>query len=545
MTKHAGLIRTIFIYCLALFMISCGNGDSTVKKKETGNVFRYNQHTGISSLDPAFSRDQATMWATHQLFDGLVEVNEKLEVVPAMARSWKLSNDGMMYEFVLRDDVFFHDDPLFENGNGRKAVASDFVYSFERLLDESVASTGAWLLRGKVKDTEPFEAINDTTLRIHLKVPFRPFLGILTLPYFSVVPNEVVEHYGKDFRVHPIGTGPFVLKVWDENTVLSMLRNPNYYMKDESGTPLPYLDAVKVSFIGDRQAEFEEFKQGNLDFVSGIDPTYKDMALTESGELREEHRSFSEMLKFPYLNTEYLGFSLGNQEVEALKDRRVRQAINYGFDREKMIRFLRNGIGMAAHSGMIPAGLPAHDKEKVPGYHYDLKKARQLLADAGYPNGEGIGEITLNTSSGYVDMVTFIAKSLEDIGLQVIMEMTDPSLQRELMRKNGLDFFRASWIGDFPDGENYLALFYGGYDAPPNYTRFENERFDELYERSTQESDPATYIPMYQEMERIVLEEAPVVPLYYDEVVRFVNKRVQGLPHNAMNLLDLKSVSVN
>jgi len=541
--------RTIAAYLLSLIVLSsvltgCGP-DKPSGNESSGKVFRYNQHTGISSLDPAFSRDQATMWATHQLFDGLVEVNEQLEVVPAMARSWSLSDDGMVYEFILRNDVYFHDDPLFEGGQGRKAVAADFVYSFERLLDESVASTGAWLLRGKVAEQNPFEAVNDTTLRIHLQIPFRPFLGVLTLPYFSVVPQEVVMHYGKDFRIHPIGTGPFVLKVWDETTVLSMLKNPSYYMQDDAGTQLPYLDAVKVSFIGDRQAEFEQFKQGKLDFISGIDPTYKDMALTEDGQLREEHQSFSSMKKFPYLNTEYLGFSLGNQNVEALKDKRVRQAINYGFDREKMIRFLRNGIGIPAHSEMIPAGLPAYNAEEVQGYHYDLDKARQLLVAAGYPNGEGIGEIKLHTSSGYVDMCTFIAKSLEDIGLQVVMELTDPALKRELMRKNSIDFFRGSWIGDFPDGENYLALFYGGYDAPPNYTRFINEEFDALYEASTQEADPAIYIEMYRKMERIVLDEAPVVPLYYDEVVRFVNNRVSGLPHNAMNLLDLKEVTVD
>lgn len=511
---------------------------------EISQVFRYNQHTGITSLDPAFSRDQATMWAAHQLFDGLVEVNDDLEVIPCMARSWTLSEDGMTYEFQLRTDVYFHDHERFRDGKGRRAVAGDFVYSFGRLLDEEVASTGAWLLRGKVRENEPFEAVNDSTLRIHLALPFRPFLGILTLPYFSAVPREVVEYYGKDFRVHPVGTGPFRLRIWEENNVLILAKNEHYYLHDDDGQALPYLDAVRISFIGDRQAEFEEFRLGKLDFVSGIDPAYKDMALTADGQLQEGLEPLAELVKFPYLNTEYLGFSLGNQSVEALKDKRVRQAVNYGFDREKMIRFLRNGIGIPAHAGMIPAGLPAHDPQKVTGFRYDPEKARQLLSEAGYPNGEGIGEISLSTSSGYKDMCTFIAKSLEEIGLNVRIDMMDASLQRELMRKNGLDLFRASWIGDFPDGENYLALFYGGYDAPPNYTRFSSERFDALYEQAVQEPDPAAYIGLYQEMERIVLEEAPVVPLYYDEGLRFINRRVKGLGHNAMNLLDLKSVRV-
>ena len=250
------------------------------------------------------------------------------------------------------------------------------------------------------------------------------------------------------------------------------------------------------------------------------------------------------MFTFPYLNTEYLGFSLAKQQNENLGNKLVRQAINMGFDREKMIQYLRNGIGIPAHSGMIPAGLPSHDPQKVVGYTYDVKKAKALLKEAGFENGDGIGEIVLNTSSGYIDMCTFISKALEDIGLTVKVEMMEAGLQRELMRKNDLDFFRASWIGDFPDGENYLALFYGKNDAPPNYTYFKNDEFDQLYEKAVQTENPNEYIPMYQRMEAIIIEEAPVIPLYYDEAVRFVSKRVKGLPQNAMNLLDLKKVTI-
>ncbi len=518
------------------------------KEKESNEnqsmVFKYNQHTGITSLDPAFSRDQATMWADHQIFDGLVEVNEKLEVVPCIAESWTLSEDGKKYSFNLRNGVNFHDHELFEGGKGRAVNAMDFVFSFNRLLDEEIASTGAWLLRGKVANENPFVALNDSTLEINLKIPYRPFLSVLTLSYFSVVPQEVVGHYGKDFRTHPVGSGPFTFKLWDEDKAMFLERNPNYFMKDENGAPLPYLDGIRISFIQDRAAEFEQFKQGNIDFISGIDPAFKDMALTESGALREEFTNDADMLTFPYLNTEYLGFSLGNQKNKAIANKKVRQAINWGFDRDKMIQYLRNGIGIPAYSGMIPAGLPSHNPSKVKGYGYDLNKAKQLLKEAGYENGEGIGEIVLSTSSGYIDICTFIAKALEDIGLTVKVEMMEAAFQRELMRKNELDFFRGSWIGDFPDGENYLALFYGENGIPPNYTVFKNSEFDQLYVQAVQTVEPEKYIPMYQRMEEIIIDEAPVVPLYYDEAVRFVNKRVKGLPNNAMNLLDLKKVTL-
>lgn len=532
---------TLSIICVALLW-SCSERPSS---NSSTSVFKYNQHTGITSLDPAFSKDQATMWACNQIYDGLVSVNESLEVVPAVAESWELSADGKTYTFRLKEGIRFHDHDLFDGGEGRAVTAADFVYSFNRLISEEVASPGAWLLRGKVVGEKPFEALDERTLIIRLQVPYRPFLSVLTLQYFSVVPHEVVEAYGKDFRMHPVGCGPFQLNIWEENNVLLLSRNPNYYERDGNGQALPYLDGVRVSFIGDRQSEFEEFRQGKLHFVSGIDAAFKDRALTADGELHPDLADQARLEKAPYLNTEYLGISMGNQEVEALRNKLVRQAINYGFDREKMIRFLRNGIGSPAHAGMIPEGLPAHDPEKVIGYRYDPDRARKLMNEAGYPGGEGIGEIKLHTNSGYKDLTTFIAKSLQDIGLDVQLELTDASLQRELMRRNEVDFFRASWIGDFPDGENYLALFYGGYDAPPNYTSFRNDRFDELYEAAVREADPDKYIPMYREMEQIVLDESPVVPLYYDQVVRFIDNRVEGLPSNAMNLLDLTRVRIN
>lgn len=531
----------LFFLLIFLTLQGCKHDKPTNNAQQ---VFKYNAATGIASLDPAFSRNQSTMWPCNQLFDGLVDVNNELEVVPKIAKSWELSEDGKQYTFHLRNEVYFHDDAEFENGKGRKVVADDFVFSFKRLLDENVASTGAWLLRGKVTEQNPFQAVNDSTLIINLQIPYRPFISVLTLPYFSVVPKEVTEHYGKDFRKHPIGTGPFKFKLWDENKALFFTKNENYFEKDAKGNALPYLDGVKISFLQDRQMEFEELKQGRLDLISGIDPAFKDKALTQDGELQPALQASINLYEFPYLNTEYLGFAVGSTKNKALANKKVRQAINYGFDRDKMIAFLRNGKGIAASSGMIPAGLPAHNPDKVVGYTYQPEKAKQLLKEAGYEDGIGVGEITLTTSSGYVDLCTFIAKSLEDLGLTVKIEMMEAGLQSELMRKKSLDFFRGSWIGDFPDGENYLALFYGGNDAPPNYTQFKNAEFDALYEKAVQVAAPEEYIPMYQRMEEIIIEEAPVVPLYYDEALRFVNKRVEGLTNNAMNMLDLTKVKI-
>lgn len=525
------------VLVLLPILFSCNHED-----KERGkSIFRLNLSAGLSSLDPAFSKDQPTMWMCHQLFNGLVQVNEKLEVVPCIANKWEISEDGLTYIFYLRNDVYFHENELFKSLK-RKVVAQDFVYSLNRIIDENVASTGGWLFNGKVRDVNPFEAVNDTVFVIHLKSPFKPLLGLLTLQYCSVVPKEVVEYYGKDFRKHPVGTGPFKMVRWEENNALVLNKNDSYFETDSLGKKYPFIDGVRVSFIKERAVEFLQFSQGGFDMVSGVDRSFIDHALTPNGELKAQWKGKFRMERVPYLNTEYLGVSMTNPDCKALKNKLVRQAINYAIDRKKMLTFLRNGVGKPATAGMIPVGLPGFDSSKVKGYTFDIEKAKLLLAKAGYPNGKGLGELILYTNPMYQDLTEFIAKSLQDIGFKIKVDIKPASFVKEAMMKNEADFFRASWIGDYPDAENYLALFYGLNGAPPNYTFFRNSTYDALYEASMKEINDDKRYELYQAMERIIIEEAPVVPLFYDEIVRFSQNRVKNFPTNAMNLLELKSI---
>lgn len=528
-----------FVPVLAFVAIRC-NPQTALKR----DVFHMNISAGLTSLDPAFSKDQATMWCDNQLYNGLVQVNERLEVEPCIARSWRISENGLQYEFILRNDVYFHDHEQFPNGKGRKVVAQDFVYSFNRLIDSTVASTGGWLFNDKVDKKNPFEAPNDSIFIINLKTPFHPMLGMLTLQYCSVVPKEIVEFYGKDFRSHPVGTGPFRMVRWEESNVLILTKNDHYFEHDTAGVRLPYLKGVRISFIADKGTEFLQFSQGKLDFMTGLDISYKDKLLTRTGELQPEWENEINFEKMPYLNTEYLGISMAKQPCEALKNKKVRQAINYAIDRKKMIAYLRNGIGASAESGMIPKGVPCFDENAVKGYTYDVEKAKKLLIEAGFPNGKGIGEIKIYSNPTYSDLITNIANELANIGIVCKIENTPATFLREAMRKNEVEFFRASWIGDYPDGENYLTLFYSKNGAPPNYTFFKNEAYDKLYEAAMKETNAARTCDLYHQMEQLIIDEAPVVPLFYDEVTRFTHKNVKGLPNNAMNLVILKGVTL-
>lgn len=535
------VFRSLFILLcvfVSLLWASCS-------KKETNDnrtVFRYNEVAGIASLDPAFAKDQAMIWADLQLYNGLVQTDKELNIQPAIAKSWEISSDGLEYRFLLRDDVFFHPHELFK-GKKRKVVASDFVYSLNRILDEKTASPGRNLFTciEKTNNGYAIKAESDSVLTIRLKEPFSPFLGILTMPYASVVAKEVVEHYKQDYRKNPIGTGPFRFKMWKEGVKLVMLKNEDYFEKDSLGNSLPYLDAVAITFIIDKQSVFLEFIKGNIDFISGIDPNYKDEVLTRSGKLQPKYKNKIQLLTQTYLNTEYLGFRMDLDSP--LRDKRVRQAINHGFDREKMIKYLRNNIGVAGKWGILPVGLPGFDSVSKT-YDYDPQLSKELLAQAGYPNGKGMPEITLSTTASYLDLCKYIQQQLGLLGMKVRLDVNPPAALRENMAQGKVEWFRGSWIADYPEAENYFALFYTPNRSPKgsNYTAFSSKEYDRLYEKARGENDLQKRIELYKRMNQILMDESPIVVLYYDQVLRFAQRNISGLEPNPMNHLVLKYV---
>jgi ABC-type dipeptide transport system, periplasmic component len=533
-----------FVIVAAIILSACGSGRNSGKQ-----VFHYNEQTGIASLDPALAKNQSIMWPVHQLFNTLVEIDSNLNLVPSLATHWEVSDDRRVYTFHLRSDVFFHDNEAFPGGVGRRMTAHDVVYSFKRIMDPATASSGAWIFNNRIDSAEGFKAIDDTTFQLTLIRPFTPILGLLSMQYCSIVPREVVEYYGKDFRSHPCGTGPFMFQAWEEGLALILKKNPRYFEKDGAGNRLPYLDAIKITFYDNKATEFMLFRQGELDFINDIDPSFKDEVLTKKGVLRKDWEGTIVLQKHPYLNTEYLGILVDSTndivKKSPLRFRQVRQAINYGFDREKMVMYLRNSIGTPATSGFIPAGLPSFDANIVKGYPYDPAKARQLLAEAGFPEGKGLGEIKLLTVPIYADLASFIAKQLEDIGMRIQVEVVQKSFLLEQTAKSQALFFRASWIADYPEAENYLGVFYGKNPAPPNYTRYKNARFDELYEKALVTENDSMRYDLYRQMDQLVINDAPLVPLWYDEVIHLVNPRVKNFTPNGLNLLELRRVYID
>lgn len=538
------MYRAFFIGLLTI-LISCS---SAKKDDEKRTVFRYNESKGITSLDPVYAKDNTVIWPTTQLYNGLVEMDNSLQVRPSIAKRWKISEDSRIYTFYLRNDVYFHDHPLFKDSVGRTVTAYDFVYSFLRIVDPRVASPGFSIFKmvEKPYNGVGFKALNDSVFQITLQRPFASFLGLLTMPFCFVVPNEVVEHYGNDFRNHPVGTGPFMFKTWREGEKLVLVKNPKYFEVDSSGNRLPHLDAIAVTFISDKQSEFLEFMKGNIDFLSGVNATYKDELITRAGQLNPKYADRINMEVLPYLNTEYLTFMVDPDKAsdKVILNKDFRTAINYGFDRAKMVKYLRNNLCSPAYWGIIPAGLPGFSDEGT-AYKYNPDMAREYLAKAGYPNGIGLPEIKLTTTSDYLDLCEFIQHELSQIGIKIAIEVSPLASFKQNKSDGNLPFFRGSWIADYPDAENYLSLFYSRNFSPngSNYSHFKDDEYDRLYVQAVAEPDMAKRILLYEQMNEIVVRESVIIPLYYDKVVRFYPKNIHHFKGNPLNILKLKNVS--
>ncbi len=518
---------------ILLILFSCGSHT----EDETVKVFHYNQPQKITSLDPAFAKSQNNIWAVHHLYNTLVQLDQDLNIEAGLASKWLVSEDGLTYTFTLKDSILFHDNQCFNNVEARILTASDVVFSFNRIIDNKVNSPGSWVFRGKVSEINPFEAPNDSTVIVHLDKPFLPMLNILSMKYCAVVSKKALDYYEAEYRTNPVGTGPFKFKRWIENQGLYLIQNDSYYEGKSA------LDGVRISFIEDRKVAFLELLQGNLEFVNGLESSFINELLDRDGNLKENHKNNIQFHKNPYLNFEYLGINMDALDKHpALEDVRVRQALNYAIDRETMLSSLRNNIGYPADSGVIPRGLPSYNKTKVPGYVFDLEKARQLLAEAGYENGENFGELAIHTNKDYLDITTYVAKQWERLGINTSIQLLESASLREGMRKGNLGIFRASWIADYPDGENFLSLFYSGNPAPPRYTRFSSSTFDALYEQSIAQTDLEKKYNLYHEMNKILVNESPVIFLFYDESAWFVSKDIEGIENNALNMLNVKQL---
>jgi len=530
----AGLVISV------IYMVLGNYGCKNVDNYSDSLIFRYNEDATVATLDPAFIKSQSEIWIAQQIYNGLIELDSALKPMPSLAYRWETSADGLVYKFFLRRDAGF----LNPQDLGFERITSkDVAISFKRIADPATASPSAWIFSGKVDTnyTKAFQTEGDSVFILNLLSPDPTILSLLGTVYCSIVPEKYVNRT-TDFGHHPVGTGPFYLKYWEEEVKLVLRKNPRYFEK-VPGHSLPYLEAVNVDFIKNKQTAFMHFVSGKFDFFNGVEGSFKDELLTREGELNSKYKGRFSMLKKPFLNTEYLGFWLGDSVAgipNPLVNIHLRRALALAVDRKSMIRYLRNGLGTSGDYGFVPPVLLNANTEGLP---FNPEKARRELEMAGYPGGKGLQELSLTTTADYLDMAVFLKKSWADIGVNVKIDVQTGGMLRQKRNKGELAIFRGSWIADVPDAENYLACFYSENFSPngPNYTHFSNPVFDALYKKSFNENG-SQRIRSMQAADSILVQSAPVLVLYYDQSLRLYHNNLKGLSNDASNRLILKHV---
>ena len=526
----------IWVGFVSIFLV-CLFGCSSNNKIDSQHVFRLNIHENINTLDPAYARDLRSIWAMNQIFNGLVRLDDELNIQPDIATHWEISEDAKTYLFYLRDDVYFHASEIFGDQKTRVVTASDFVYSFDRIKDKKITSPGLWTL----ESVKHYEAVDDNTLKIELTHPFNPFLGILSMKYLSVLPKELDDLPNNTISTKPIGTGPFYVKAWMQNLKMVLRKNQLYFETNEEGEQLPHLESVAITFVPDKQSEFLLFLQGKLDMINSLDASYKDELLDKNAQLQTKYINSIKLLRSPYLNTEYIGIYLDNNKAE-IQSIALRKALNYGLDRKEMIRFLKNNIGSPATKGFIPDGL--NTNLAVQGYSYDMKKAKELVEQFRVDTGIQNPTLSLATDDNYVDLCTYLQNAYNQIGITINIEVMPSAALREAKSNGKLELFRASWVADYPDPENYLLPYFSENFSPngPNYTHFKSKTFDEGYKEIAATLDADRRNNLITSLDQQLVDTAPFILLYYDEVLRFIHPNVEGMIPNPVNMLDLRRV---
>jgi len=530
----------------------------------------YSSTSRIRGLDPAVSGEVSSSLAIARIYEGLLEYDylaRPYKLIPALAEAMPtISDDGLTYTFPVRKGIFFHDDPCFPNGKGRELVAEDFVYSIKRIADVKNASSGFWAFNKRIAGINDFHdaskadtptdydmpvagllALDHHTLQITLTEPYPQLLYIMAMHYAFAVPREAVESYGKAMVYHPVGTGPYELVEWRRNSRIEFVRSPKWaetgrvetfpntgtpeqeaagLLKD-AGQPIPFNDRLVQYVIDDSTTAWMKFLSGELD-VSIISRDNWDAVITGDQELNDSLESRGiDLVSAPTLDVYYLGFNWEDPVVgestdldQNARNRKLRQALSCAFDFDLMNQFMNNILHPL--DGPIPQPLAGSLKKDSP-YCFNLDRARELLVEAGYPEGKDpqtgkrleltmeLGSATANTRQ----MMELMADMYQKVGIVLKASYNTWPAFIEKMNRRQAQMFQLGWVADYPDAENFLQLFYSKNESPgPNHSNYRNAEIDRMYEQIRTMLDSPERTAIYEEMAQIIIEDSPWIFMY-------------------------------
>jgi len=569
--------KVIYLLIGATVILSSCGGDQNNNNKNTkvanggvkyGGVFKMNETEDFKSLYPLNVTMALENRIANQIYEGLLKFDQgDLSILPSLAEKWEVNEDATSYTFHIRKGIMFHDNNCFDGGEGREVKAADFKYCFDRVCVSDPSNQMYWLFKDKVKganeyhesvnNKKPLEGgvsgitvVDDYTLKIDLNYSFAGFLNIVAHNACYVYPKEAVDEYGVEMRINCVGTGPFRVKKIKESETVILERNPNYWDTDEYGNQLPYLDGLKFSFNKEKKAELLEFKKGNLDMVFRLP---LEMIGDVVGELEDAKKGANKpyiMQIVPALSVYYLGFQ---HKLAPFDNVDVRKAFNYAIDRETIVTYTLQGEGRPALHGIVPP-FKGYNYEGVKGYNFDPEKAKEHMTKAGFPNGKGFPEITLQINPGggdrNIQIAEVVQKMLGDhLNISIKIEQMQFAQHLESLETGKSIFWRAAWIADYPDPENFLTLLYGGHvpeelstKAYINAMRYQSTKFDSLLNIALREVDNVKRFELYRQADQASVDDAAIMPIFYDENTRLIQVYVKNFPSNSMEYRDMTRV---
>jgi oligopeptide transport system substrate-binding protein len=521
------IVATIAILIVIVLVGTLLAGCKGQATAASGGVFRAYIQQPVS-LDPPNCYESEGIQVARQIWDGLFDYDSKtLKLVPKLCEKWEVSNDGLVYTFHIKKGVKFHD--------GSPLTAEDFVYSWTRaVLAENATALGYHLspikgydacANGSATTLEGVKALDDLTLQVTLSYPYADFVTTLGHVVFYPVKKADIEKWGQDYTKHVNGTGPFKFVEWIDDQHINLVRNDDYYGEKAK------LDAVEYKIIADDNTAMLEFKAGNLEFTmipvgkikSTIeDPKYKDSCFTS-----------------PMLGINYYAM---NMNFPLFRDNpKLREAMNYAIDRENICKVLYEGVPTPA-TGLVPPGIPGFQENAAP-YTYDPKKASQLLAEAGFPNGEGLPtfKFGFNTGSGHEILGEAIQADLKAIGIEMDIEGYEWGTMLDKAKSGELTFYRYGWSADYPTMDNFLyPLFYS--KSADNYAEYNNPEVDKLLDEARATINDEERIAKYREAEKMIINDNAFLLIYFYGLRRVIQPYVKGFELDAMDNYTLNNV---
>ena len=553
-------IISFFVIFLAIGCKNQGEEDRKISEKNGGTLILA-ENIPIGTLFPYAITAQPEGLITGQIHESLLKLDSKsLEVIPGLAQKWKISADGKTITFYLTKGAHFQDDKCYNNGIGPEITSKDVKYTYELMCNKEPNNLNFEILfkdrlagandyyNKKTTILTGIKIIDDYTFSLELVNPSSSFLKLLAHPASAIINETAFKAYGTNLKT---GAGPFMYSSASTSDKIVLVKNPNYYAKDSSGCSLPYLDSVVVLILPSIEDGLILYENQKLDLVNTL-PSLRVKEVVEK-HIQEfvSHPPKSLLQHEAEMLSQFYVFNTKQKPFDNIK---VRQAINYAIDKDKLVDNVLQGQAIgAANYGITPNTFVGYDVKKIKGYTFDLAKAKKLFAEAGYPGGIGFPEVRVLINSGNSrnsNIVIELQKQLkENLNINISFESL-PNVQKyELQMHGKSDIFRDAWVADYSSPETFLNLFVGesvpkdnNATSYPNTSRYQNPLYDAYFKKGRDTNIKDSSYAYFMRAEQLLINDAVIIPLWYEGSYRMLSNRVKDLNLNAMRYYNLTKV---